>query len=75
MNRFNQPAIGNVTVSYRNEEPKKPPSSTLDDILSPTNNMSKNKQSMKPTNAPSNHDDLDDLDDFLGNIGPKTINK
>jgi hypothetical protein len=48
----------------------------LDDILSPTNNNNKIKQPAKPTNVPSNnHDDLDDLDDFLGNIGPKTTNK
>jgi hypothetical protein len=35
INRFNQPAIGNIPVSYRNEEAKKVVADDLDDILSP----------------------------------------
>ena len=45
MNRFNLPAIGNVAGSYRNEEPKKVPSTNLDDMLSPKNN---NKNKLAP---------------------------
>jgi hypothetical protein len=67
MNRFNAPAINNVPGSY--DEPKKATSTNLDEILSPKT-VNRNKPSA--TTKPNSHiNDLDDLDDLLGNMGPK----